>query len=90
MSSSTKRRAEKWDAGVPESFTRDGFDEIVRAVDAPDNPALRLGVSFVFDFFRYDTATLSRSLDRFLALSEETGVPVLINVDGMNWWGETT
>jgi hypothetical protein len=47
-----------------------------------------LGVSFVFDFFRYDTDTLSRSLDRFLALSEETGVPVLVNLDGMNWWGK--
>ncbi|MHB9077544.1 MAG: hypothetical protein ACYC3X_08605 [Pirellulaceae bacterium] len=80
--------AEGWDAGNPASFTRDGFDEILRAVNPPDNPALRLGISFIFDFFRYDTETLARSLDRFLALSAETGVPILVNLDGMNWWGK--
>ncbi|MHB0954914.1 MAG: hypothetical protein ACYC0X_00905 [Pirellulaceae bacterium] len=79
--------AEGWSAGVPESFARAGFDEITRAIDPPDNPALRLGISFVFDFFRYDPQTLGRSLDRFLELSEETGVPILVNLDGMNWWG---
>ena len=76
----------EWNAGKPESFTRDGFQEIRDAIDAPDNPALRLGVSFVFDFFRYDLETVAQSLERFLHLGAETGVPVLVNLDGMNWW----
>lgn len=76
----------EWNAGNPNTFTRAGFDEIRHAVDAPANPALRLGVSFVFDFLRYDLDAVARSLERFLALSEETGMPVLVNLDGMNWW----
>lgn len=76
----------EWHAGQPETFTRAGFVEIRNTIAAPDNPVLRVGVSFVFDFFRYDLNTVTQSLERYLALSEETGVPVLVNLDGMNWW----
>ncbi|HNR30608.1 MAG TPA: hypothetical protein PKI11_06940 [Candidatus Hydrogenedentes bacterium] len=75
-----------WSADKPESFTRDGFDEIRETIGACENPKLRLGVSFIFDFLNYDLDNVAQSLDRFLALSAETGVPVLVNLDGMNWW----
>lgn len=76
----------EWNAGNPDSFTRKGMDEIVGTINAPQNEAMRLGVSFVFDFFRYDLERVAESLERFLRLSEETGIPILVNLDGMNWW----
>jgi hypothetical protein len=76
-----------WDAGNPVSFQAEHFEEIVDAIDAPENPALRVGVSFCFDFFRYDIVRVRESLARFLALSRETGIPVFIGLDGQNWWG---
>lgn len=76
----------EWSAGHPDTFT-EGFREVVDTIAAPENPALRIGVTFVFDFLRYDLETVKQSLGRFLALSEETGVPVLVQLDGQNWWG---
>ena len=77
----------EWDAGHPDSFTRDGFDEIRDAINPSGNPHLQLGVSFVFDFLRYDLDLVAQSLQRFLELSLKTNMPVLVNLDGMNWWG---
>lgn len=76
----------RFDAGNPDSFTREVFDEISGAVRAPEDARLRIGLSFVFDYFRYDFERVRSSLRRYLALSEETNVAVLINLDGMNWW----
>ena len=75
-----------WNAGNPESLTRAGMDEITGTLQVKERADLKLGVSFVFDFFRYDLDVTAQSLQRFLALSEETGIPVLVNFDGMNWW----
>jgi hypothetical protein len=76
----------EWNAGVAETFTRAGFDEIANTLAVTPRDDLRLGVSFVFDFLRYDLNAVTESLERFLALSEESAVPVLVNLDGMNWW----
>ncbi len=76
-----------WSAGHPQSFTAERFEEIPNTLACPENPLLRIGVTFVFDFFRYDPKALRESLERFLALSEETGIPVLVQLDGQNWWG---
>ncbi len=76
----------EWHQNRRESFTRAGFDEIRNTIDAPGDPALRVGVSFVFDILRNDPEHIAESLRRFLALSQETGVPVLVNFDGQNWW----
>ena len=78
----------EWDAGRPESFTRAGFDELADAFPCDNEGPVRLGVSFVFDFFRYDIAAVEESLVRFLDLAAETGTPVLVNLDGQNWWGD--
>ena len=76
----------EWNVAHPESFTEAGFREILDTVQPPENPALLLGVTHVFDIFRADIPTLTESLRRFLAASEATGMPVLVCFDGQNWW----
>ena len=56
-----------WSAGNPESFSRELFDEIITTIDAPKNPQLAVGVSFIFDYFRYDLDSVRRSLRRYPA-----------------------
>jgi hypothetical protein len=75
-----------WNQNAPGSFDRKMFDEVTTTLHAPENPRLRIGLSFVFNTLQTPTNVLTQSLHRFLGLSEETGVPVLITLDGQNWW----
>ena len=78
--------ATAWNQDAPASFTRTLFDEVSRTLNAPTNPRLRVGVSFIFSTLESPTNVLAQSLSRLLACSEETGVPVLVTLDGQNWW----
>jgi len=78
--------ATAWNQHYPETFSRAMFDEVARTLRAPENPQLRVGVSFVFNTLESPTNVLDQSLRRLLAGSEESGVPVLITLDGQNWW----
>ena len=75
----------KWSAGKPSGFNRKVIDEITAKINAPENKNLRLGISYVFDYLRYDLDSVEKSLNNFLRLSRETNVPILINLDGLNW-----
>ncbi|MBC7614970.1 MAG: hypothetical protein H7202_02775, partial [Pedobacter sp.] len=55
-------------------------------IDAPYNNRLKVGISFIFDFLSADIDSVKESLDKFLKLSQETKVPILIHIDGANWW----
>jgi hypothetical protein len=77
-----------WNQDLPDTFSREVFDEVTRTLAAPKNPRLRVGLSFVFNTLETPTNILAQSLRRFLACSEETGVPVLVTLDGQNWWQE--
>jgi hypothetical protein len=76
----------RWNQARPETITREGFDEIKKAVAGPDNGTVRLGVSFVFSYLKTDEAAAATSLMRFLAVAYETRTPVLVKLDGENWW----
>ncbi|HSA09308.1 MAG TPA: hypothetical protein P5205_02960 [Candidatus Paceibacterota bacterium] len=75
-----------WNQNRPGTFTRAVFDEVVHTLQAPDNPRLRIGVAFIFSTLETPTDTLVQSLRRLLAASEDSGVPVLVALDGQNWW----
>ncbi len=75
-----------WHQDRPESFTRAGFDEIAETLRAPENPELRIGVSFFFSILEGDPNALAESVRALLRASEESGVPVLVILDGQQWW----
>src|ERR1039457_233171 len=75
-----------WNQNHPESFSRAQFDEVANILRAPENPRLRIGVSYIFSTLETPTNILAQSLRRLLAASEESGVPVLVTLDGQNWW----
>ena len=75
-----------WAVGKPGTFSRKVFDEVVNKIDAPQNKKIRIGISCIFDFLAADIDSVEKSLEKFLLLSKETKVPVLINLDGANWW----
>ena len=75
-----------WNQNHPDRFNRALFDEVTSKLRAPENPCLRVGVSYVFSTLETPTNILAQSLRHLLVASEEAGVPVLITLDGQNWW----
>jgi hypothetical protein len=76
-----------WWYNNPESFTPDGFEEVRRAVTSrPDGP-IRVGVSYIFSYLNAaDPAKCEASLRRFLELAQAAETPVMVHLDGENWW----
>lgn len=75
----------QWKVGKPQTFTRALFDKVIKSIDAPENNKIRVGISFIFDYLSTDIDSVQQSLDKFLALSRETKVPIFIHLDGANW-----
>jgi hypothetical protein len=75
-----------WKQDRPETFTREVFDQVTNSLRAPENPRLRIGLSFIFSTLETPTKVLAQSLGSLLQRSEECRVPVLVALDGQNWW----
>jgi len=78
--------ASPWNQAKPETFTRAMFDEVIRVLHVTNNPRLKVGLSYLFSTLETPTNVLAQSVRRLLAASEESGVPVLVTLDGQNWW----
>ncbi len=75
-----------WRQARPESFTAESCREIIEAVGTPGDARLRIGVHFVFSILEDDPATLAAALRNLLSAAQAADVPVLITLDGQNWW----
>jgi hypothetical protein len=69
----------------PSTYNRKFFEDVIQKVNAPVNSKMRLGISAIFDFLSTDIDSVEKSLDRFMQISMETKIPILINLDGINW-----
>jgi len=70
-----------------EPVTREDFTEIKRALPEVPGASIRVGVSYAFSYLQARNGdALLASLRRVLQLAEETGTPVLIQIEGENWW----
>ena len=74
-----------WDQNRPNSITDALFTQTLQVVGTRGN-GRRLGLSFILSYLNGPPMTLERTLRRLLALSEEHDVPILIVLDGENYW----
>jgi hypothetical protein len=75
-----------WCQDEPEWFTRESVEDVVKTIGTRGNRRLKIGVSFPFSILENDADTLSRGISNLLKASEAADVPVLITLDGQNWW----
>jgi hypothetical protein len=76
-------------SGRFESIAFEDFEEMKRALPDVQGAGIRIGVGYIFSYFRAPSdEVLVTSLRRVLQLAEETDTPVLIQLDGENWWDE--
>ncbi len=69
-----------------EDFTPALLEDIVRTLGTRGNRRLRIGASFILSILETPPETLAKSLRRMLASAEAADVPILITLDGQNWW----
>lgn len=84
--SPSARGPDRWGQSRPDSFTSASMREIVTKIGASGNRRLRVGVTFPFSVLEDDPAKLAKSLESLLKSAETADVPVLIMLDGQNWW----
>ncbi len=76
-----------WGKGQPQPISPEEFLEIKKALPDVPGAKIRVGIGFIFSYFRSsDDDLLLGSLRRVLELSEATDTPVLIQLDGEQWW----
>ncbi|MBL7646752.1 MAG: hypothetical protein JNK74_11235 [Candidatus Hydrogenedentes bacterium] len=72
--------------GESEADFRATLTEISRTIGASEREDMRVGVSWIFSVLNSPMEQQTRALHDLLRASEATGVPVLIVLDGQNWW----
>lgn len=75
-----------WNQNNPDSIKEEDFIEIQNKLDVKA-PMMRIGVGIVISYLNSKPETLKETLKRFLNLAEKTDTPVLIQLEGENWWG---
>jgi hypothetical protein len=62
------------------------FEEVRDAVKPPEGGRVRLGVAAIFSYLNGPRDRTLAAVRRFLQASEETGIPVVVQIDGEQWW----
>ena len=77
----------RWHQNNPSSVNDALFREPIDALQTTGKSDIRLGLSFILSYHEGALPVLEDTLTRLLALSERYPLPVLITLDGENWWG---
>ncbi len=75
-----------WGQSRPQSITDEVFLGPMRVVGTPGSARRKLGLTFVISYLNGPPAATQATLTRLLELSEKHDVPVVIALDGQNWW----
>lgn len=73
--------------GRPTPISVEGFQEVKHAVPDVPGAGIRIGIGYIFSYLQAkDDASLLASLRNVLQLADQTDTPVLIQIDGEQWW----
>jgi len=75
-----------WNPNRPESVTAALFDEPLTATGPGGR--VKVGLSFILSYFGGPPDKVEATLRQLLHQSRHRKVPVLITLDGQNWWGD--
>jgi hypothetical protein len=75
-----------WRQDRPETFSVESFQQINETLGTRGSDKLRVGVSYPFSILETKPPQLARSLRQMLKSARATDTPVLITLDGQNWW----
>jgi hypothetical protein len=71
---------------IPESLGIEQFKEILDQFPNRGSLPVQTGISFIFSPFRTPPDITLAALRRFLESAEDTGTPILVQIDLEHWW----
>jgi hypothetical protein len=71
---------------IPGEDHRTVFDEVHRMSGGPGNGPVHIGIGAIFSYLDQPRDTVRKELLGFLALSEQYNIPVVVQLDGEQWW----
>jgi len=63
------------------------FEEVARLSKGRPSPHVAMGIGAIFSYLNSSRDQIRNDLREFLALSEQFEVPVIVQLDGEQWWG---
>lgn len=77
-----------WNQDHPQSITDDGVKSIIDALGTLGTPKRRLAFGFTISYNSGPNETaVAESVVRLLALSQKYDLPIVLCLDGFEWWG---
>lgn len=77
----------QWVVSDPSSVSQASFDEITGAIGTAGNNDRRLAIAYTFEYANFKIDDVAGSIKNMLALSEKNNIPVILHLDGVNYWG---
>jgi len=65
----------------------EAFEQVSRAFPASTNAQKAVGVAAIFSYLHHGREQTIKQLQGFLRLARESQMPVVVQLDGENWWG---
>jgi hypothetical protein len=72
--------------GAPETLGRKQFEEVLARFPNRPEASRQTGISYIFSCFRTRPETTLKALGVFLKSAEQTGTPILVQIDTEHWW----
>jgi len=66
--------------------SKDIWEEIHQDFNTSQDARVRVGVAGIFSYLDEPAAEVENELRRFLQLAQQNGLPVVVQLDGENWW----
>lgn len=66
--------------------TEEAFNEVATVFGKTTDREIAVGVGFIISYFRMSSEEATQQLKRYLSLSEQYDLPVVVQLDGEQWW----
>lgn len=66
--------------------TDSAFAQIAKTFSVSENSDIRVGVGFIISYLQLKPNEAALQLKRYLSLSEQFELPVMVQIDGEQWW----
>ncbi len=68
--------------------TTESFEEVASAFKTKNNQKIALGFGCIISYFQMSPEEATARLKKYLALSEQFDLPVIVQIDGEQWWND--
>jgi len=71
---------------IPGESYRTIFEQVTRTTDGRSTENIGVGIAAIFSYLNQPRDQTKHDLKEFLSLSEEFNIPVVVQLDGEQWW----